>query len=125
MHRTHIGLLNQFFQAIRQHGWDASLPATATFFPEDYPKDGEQLPRAVAEHVMAQVEHPSNLDRWDNPAYLLVTLILIRCGLRVSDALKLPFDCVASDADDAPYLRYYNHKINRKRWSPSMSTSRS
>jgi integrase len=118
VHRSHIGLLNQFLQAIRQHGWDPSLPATATFYPEDYPKGGEQLPRAVAEHVMAQVEHASNLGRWDNPAYLLVTLILIRCGLRVSDALKLSFDCVALDAEGAPYLRYYNHKMNREALVP-------
>ena len=112
-HRSHIGLLNGFLQAIRQHGWDPSLPAAATFYPQDYPKDREHLPRAVPEHVMAQVEHPSNLDQWHNPAYQLVTLILIRCGLRVSDALKLAFDCVALDADEAPYLRYHNHKMSR------------
>ena len=118
VHRTHVGLLNQFFAAIRQHGWDPTLPATATFYAEDYPKHGERLPRAVAEHVMAQVEDPSNLDRWNNPASRLVTLILIRCGLRVSDALKLPFDCVALDASGAPYLRYHNHKMNREALVP-------
>ena len=118
VHRTHVGLLNQFFAAIRQHGWGPSLPATATFYPEDYPKDRELLPRAVAEHVMAQVEQASNLDRWDKPAYRLVTLILIRCGLRVSDALKLPFGCVALDAGSAPYLRYRNHKMNREALVP-------
>ena len=65
-----------------------------------------------AEHVMAQVESASNLERWDNPTYRPVTLILTRCGLRISDALKLPFDCVTLDAEKAPYLRY-NHKTNR------------
>ena len=118
VHRTHVGLLNQFFAAIRQHGWGPSLPATATFYPEDYPKDRELLPRAVAEHVMAQVEQASNLDRWDKPAYRLVTLILIRCGLRVSDALKLPYGCVALDAGSAPYLRYRNHQMNREALVP-------
>lgn len=118
VHRNQIGVLNAFLTAIRQHGWDPSLPAAATFYPEDFPKDGEHLPRALAEHVMAQVEHASNLERWDNPAYRLTTLILIRCGLRVSDALRLPFDCVAADADGAPYLRYYNHKMNREALVP-------
>ena len=117
-HRTNIGLLNQFFTAIRQHGWDQSMPATATFYPEDYPKDGEQLPRAVAEHVMAQLEHAANLDRWDHPEYRLATVIMIRCGLRVSDTLKLRFTCIALDADNAPYLRYYNHKMNREALVP-------
>ena len=81
------------------------------FYPEDYPRQPEQLPRALADHVMAQLEQPGNLDRWDNPAYRLITLILMRCGLRISDALKLPFTCVVTDRDGAPYLRYSNHKM--------------
>ena len=32
------------------------LPASAMFLPDDYPKLGPRLPRALAEHVMAQVE---------------------------------------------------------------------
>ena len=67
---------------------------------------------------MAQVEQPGNLDRWDNPAYRLITLILMRCGLRVSDAAKLPFDCIACDADGAPYLRYCNRKMKREALVP-------
>jgi integrase len=109
----HIGLLNRFFQAVRQHQWDTSLPSGVVFFSEDYPKRTERLPRALAEHVMAQVEHPDNLARFDSDAYRLVTVILIRCGLRVSDALKLAMDCLVTDADGAPYLRYVNHKMKR------------
>lgn len=33
-------------------------------------------------------------------------MILIRAGLRVTDALSLPRDCLVTDADGAPYLRY-------------------
>jgi hypothetical protein len=98
---AHIGMLNSFFQAIRQHRWDNQLPPTAMFFPEDQPKRAERLPRALAEHVMAQVEHAGNLDRWGNPAYRLVTLILIHCGLRISDPLRLGRDCITCDADGA------------------------
>jgi hypothetical protein len=83
------------------------------FFPEDYPKRTERLPRALAEHVMAQLEHPDNLARWNNPSHQLVSVILMRCGLRVTDALKLAFDCTITDADAAPYLRYVNHKMKR------------
>ena len=115
---AHIGMLNSFFTAIRQHRWDSQLPATAMFFPEDQPKRAGRPPRALAEHVMAQVEHPGNLDRWGNPAYRLVTLILIRCGLRISDALRLERDCITCDADGAPYLRYFNHKMKREALVP-------
>ena len=118
-HAKYIGSLNAFFDAIRRHGWDDALPATAAFYPEDYPKASPQrLPRAVAEHVMAQVEDPANLGLWDNPAYRLVTFILIRCGLRITDAIRLPLDCLVSDSDGAPYLRYLNHKMNREALVP-------
>jgi hypothetical protein len=100
-HGDHIGQLNAFFAGIRQHRWDTALPAAATFFAEDYPKRNERLPRALAEHVMTQLEHASNLEKWDNPNYRLITVILMRCGLRVSDALRLPADCIVTDTDDA------------------------
>ena len=110
---AHIGLLNGFFVAIRQHRWDPGLPATALFFPADHPRRPDKLPRALAEQVMAQLEQPANLDRFDNPSYRLITVILMHCGLRVTDALRLRSDCVTTDTDGAPYLRYFNHKMHR------------
>jgi integrase len=118
IHREHIGQLNAFFQAIRQHGWAERLPATAMFFSEDYPKRGRALPRALPEQVMAQLEAPASLSRWDQPSYRLITLILMRCGLRLGDARRLAFDCIARDADGAPYLRYWNHKMKREALVP-------
>jgi site-specific recombinase XerD len=113
-----VGELSTFLLAICRHGWDASLPATAMFFPEDYPRKAGPLPRALAAHVMAQVEDPAKLDRWGNPAYRLITIILIRCGLRISSATTLPWDCIAYDADGAPYLRYWNTKMKREALVP-------
>lgn len=110
---AHIGLLNRFFAAIRQHRWNTDLPADAMFFVEDYPKRAERLPRALAEHVMAQLEDPDHLARFPDPAHRLITIILMRCGLRITDALRLRSDCVVTDAEGAPYLRYLNHKMKR------------
>jgi site-specific recombinase XerD len=110
----HIGGVHQFFCAIRRHGWDDTLPTTAVFLTEDYPQRPPLTTGYLAEHVMAQVEQPSNLDRWPNPEGRLVTLILIRCGLRVSSACALPFDCLLHDGHGAPYLRYLNTKMKRQ-----------
>ncbi len=101
-HVQHVGALNGFLKAIRQHRWDDTLAADAMLFPEDYPKRAELLPRALAGQVAAQLQQPGNLTRWDNPAYQLITLILMRCGLRISDAAKLAFTCIVIDADGAP-----------------------
>ena len=117
-HGDQIGQLSAFLHAIRLHRWEPSLPATAMLFSEDYPQRAERPPRALPEQVMAQLEQPDNLDRWNNDAHRLVTLILIRCGLRVNDALRLPRECVVLDADQAPYLRYFNHKMKREALVP-------
>jgi integrase len=115
----HVSALNGLFRDARRHGWDnGTLPAGAVFYPEDFPKIGQRLPRAVAEHIMTQVEAPASLDRWTSPSYRLITLILIRCGLRITGACKIPADCVVTDADGAPYLRYYNHKMRREALVP-------
>jgi integrase len=117
-HGAHVSTVGLFLTAVRRHGWAPGLPADAMIFPGDQPPRTELLPRALAGHVMAQVEQPGNLARQDNPAYRLATLILIRCGLRVSDALRLPFDCVVTDDAGAPYLRYLNNKMKREALVP-------
>ncbi|MBD4583313.1 site-specific integrase, partial [Xanthomonas citri pv. citri] len=85
-----IGQLNLFFTTIRQHGWDDSLPSTVMFFSEDFPKEAIRQPRALSETVMAQLENPDNLAKWNNAAYELITLILMGCGLRITDTVRLP-----------------------------------
>jgi integrase len=112
--RHRIGALSVFFQAVRQHGWDNSLPARAAFYAGDTPPIHVQADRRLAEFVMTQIESPANLDRWTDPSARLVTLILTRCGLRVSSALSLAFDCVVHDGQGAPYLRYFNTKMKRE-----------
>jgi integrase len=114
MKKTRIGGLNLFFQNIRQNGWDETLPGTAAFYPGDIPPVPEQVDRRLAEHVMTQIEAPANLDRWPSPAGRLITLVLTGCGLRISSALALGFDCVLHDGQGAPYLRYFNTKMRRE-----------
>ena len=117
-HSVHIGQLSLFLAAIRQHRWQPALPADAMFYTADIPKKRDRLPRSLTEQVMAQLEQPTNLDRWNDAGYRLVTVILMRCGLRVTDALRLPTDCIVTDSDGAAYLRYYNHKMKREALVP-------
>ena len=112
--KTRIGGLNLFFEAIRQHEWDDTLPGTAAFYAGDTPPAPEQVSRRLAEYVMAQIESPANLRLWTDHASRLVTLVLIRCGLRISSVLTLDFDCLLHDGQGAPYLRYFNTKMKRE-----------
>ena len=112
--KTRIGSLNLFFQTVRQHSWDDRLPGGAAFYAGDTPPIPARLDRRLAEFVMTQVESPTNLDRWPEPSGRLVTLILTRCGLRISSALSLGFDCLLHDGQGAPYLHYFNTKMKRE-----------
>jgi integrase len=67
---------------------------------------------------MAQIEDPADLDRWESLAYRLITLVLIRCGLRITDVTAIAADCTVRDADGAPHLRYYNRKMKREALVP-------
>jgi integrase len=109
-----IGALQTLLTAVRQCGWDPALPTTAQFYRQDYPPRPPQVARHLAEHVMAQVEARANLDRWPTPEGRLITVILIRCGLRTSDACALAVDCLLHDGQGAAYLRYFNSKMNRE-----------
>jgi len=109
-----VTCLGMFFQALRQHDWEPSLPTTATFFAGDLPSRPSRVTRHLAEYVMAEVEAPANLDRWPNPEGRLVTLVLIQAGLRATDACTLSFDCLLHDGQGAPYLRYFNNKMRRE-----------
>jgi integrase len=113
-----VSSLGVFLDAIRRHEWDRTLPASAAFYPDDFPKPEKRLPRGLAERVMAQVEQSANLDRWHSPEARLLTVILMRCGLRIGDASKAAFDCVVRGGDGAPYLRYTNHKMKREALVP-------
>ena len=78
------------FQRSASTAGTTPCPPRRCFFAGDSPPPPDHgCSRRLAEHVMAQIEAPANLDRWPDPAARLVTLILIRCGLRVSDACTL------------------------------------
>ena len=94
----------------------SSTPVSYTHL--DVYKRQQRGPRAVAEHVMAQLEAPTAIAAWSDPAGAVITLILIRCGLRVGDATRLSYDCLVTDPKGAPYLRYVNHKMNREALVP-------
>ena len=114
--KVRIGQLNSFFQDIRRHGWDDTLPGTATFFPGDTPaRSAEKIDPAVWPSTSwPKSSPPANLARWPDPSGRLITLILIRCGLRISSALALEFDCLCTTARTPPTCATSTHKMKRE-----------
>ncbi|MFB8369607.1 tyrosine-type recombinase/integrase [Pseudarthrobacter sp. NPDC055928] len=106
-----------FLRAIRENNWEPALPASAGVRMGDHPRRTAALPRALPEFVMAQIEDPKALERLEQPHRLMMQ-ILIRTGLRLSDTYRLEIDCLLTDNQNAPYLRYFNHKMSREATLP-------
>lgn len=60
-HTRHLCQLGAFFDAICQHGWDASLSVTVAIHAEDYLKHGQRPLRALSKTPW-QLEDLANLD---------------------------------------------------------------
>lgn len=117
---TRMGLIGQvsvFLREVHRRGWAPDLPATTMVFPEDFPARPPRTARGLSEHVMAQLETPESLSRLPE-RHRLVVEVLIRCGLRTSDALGLDVNCLIHDADGHTYLQYLNHKMRRTAFVP-------
>ena len=115
--RYELGSVSIFLKAIRQHGWEPDLPSTAWIHSSDHPRLTATAPRALPEFVMAQIENPQALAQLEQPHRLMMQ-ILIRTGLRLADAYHLDIDCLVRDGQNAPYLRYMNHKMSREAFTP-------
>ncbi len=113
-----ISSVATFLRTVHYQQWEPRLPASAVIYRGDHPRPDEPAPRALPETVMAQIENPASLDKMTDPAGRLTTEILIRTGLRVSDACKLGISCLVRDGQGAPYLHYRNHKMRRDAMVP-------
>lgn len=106
-----------FLRAVRENNWEPALPPSAGIRMGDHPRRPVALPHALPEFVMAQIEDAKALEQLEQPHRLMMQ-ILIRTGLRLSDTYRLEIDCLLNDNQNAPYLRYFNHKMSREATLP-------
>jgi integrase len=113
-----ISALKVLLDEVRANNWEPALPATAAYYKGEVPLATKSLPRFVDEHVMRQIEAPENIARLPDLTSRTALSVLIKTGLRILDATRLPFDPVVLDAAGAPVLLYYNHKLKRDAAQP-------
>jgi integrase len=116
--RKDLGGFSSFLRTIQQHRWVSEISQEAMIFNEDYPDEPEAKARALSEFVAAQLELESNLARFEEPRYRVLTEILQRTGIRIGDARRLTVDCIDRDQHGAAYLRYHNYKMRRDARTP-------
>ncbi|HEX5402319.1 MAG TPA: hypothetical protein VFX16_08460 [Pseudonocardiaceae bacterium] len=109
-----LASVRMFFSQARQHNWLPGLDSQVDVFSEDVPRRTALPPRALSEFVMAQLEASDTIARIPDDRCRLLFPLLMQTGLRQKDGRLLELDCVITDAQQAPYLRYFNHKMARE-----------
>lgn len=120
---SYVTCLRTFLDTCRRHAWLPPLPATACLYQEDLTRRPRPLPRFITEPVMAQLEHPANLDRLPDATTRALVVVIIETGLRANDACRLPFNPVIDDSSGWPCLRYLNAKMAAEQVVPLSATA--
>lgn len=84
-------------------------------FDDDLPKKERLLPREIPEDVLKQLR--KHLDTLDTVTLRMV-IILLECGMRISELCTLPVDCLIYDDKHEWYLRSYQSKPKQEHIIP-------
>lgn len=97
-----------------RYSWHCEVPITANVHPDDFPRQGEFLPRAIPESAMRAIEAPGALAMMSRTEYRLITRLHIETGMRNTDIRHLVhWRFLSRDGAGNPYLLFYNSKIGR------------
>jgi integrase/recombinase XerD len=87
-------------------------------FESDFPKNMKQLSREIPEEVLKQVR--KHLETLDTTTMRMV-VILLECGMRISELCNLPLECLICDDKHDWYLRSYQIKSKKEHIIPLVS----
>lgn len=101
--------LRAFMDACYQNDW---LPVIRYLVrSEDMVRPPRRKPRYIPEEVMRQLnEHIDEL----SPPMMRMTLVIQECGMRISELVELPFDCLLQDKAGDWFMRYYQSKMKKE-----------
>ncbi|MBR8835366.1 MAG: tyrosine-type recombinase/integrase [Stigonema ocellatum SAG 48.90 = DSM 106950] len=108
-----LGALKLFFEDGNINQWFKVSPHLIRL--EDYPKSKKPLPRYIPEEVLRQLNQ--HLDKLPEQIMRMV-LVLQECGLRISEALTLPFDCLKQDVKGDWFIQFIRHKMKKEATLP-------
>lgn len=110
----HLAHLRIFLELCSQEGW-AAVPDKRLIYDEDFPLQPKVSPRFIPATVLAQLNQ--HLPDFAEPLRSMIYL-LRECGMRISELLALPFDCLSQDASGDWFLRYYQYKLKKEHTIP-------
>jgi site-specific recombinase XerD len=96
------------------------FPAKELLFDDDIACGPKPLPRAIPEDVLTQLNRHLDSLTHDDPFFhwRSVLLVMQECGMRISEALKLPFGCIEQDQEGDWFIRFPQTKTHTEHSQP-------
>jgi integrase len=112
--KNHVLNLRNFLEMSYREGWLPTGPERM-IYDEEVPRPPKPQPRYLTTTILDQLNE--HLDSLKAP-WRRKVLILQECGMRISELLQLPIDCLTQDARGVHYLRYMQGKVKRENAIP-------
>jgi integrase len=112
--KNHVLNLRNFLEMSHRERW-LPIGPERMIYDEEVPRPPKPQPRYLPATILDQLnEHLDDL----KPSWKRKILILQECGMRISELLQLPIDCLTQDARGVHYLRYMQGKVKRENAIP-------
>lgn len=112
--KTDVINVRTFLEISARERW-LPIGSERMIYDEEVPQPPKPQPRYIPSAVLDQLNR--NLGNLKAP-WMQMVLILQECGMRISELLQLPFDCLTQDARGTFYLRFMQGKMRREHTIP-------
>jgi integrase/recombinase XerD len=103
-----------FLEVAARERW-LPIGSKRMIYDEEVPQPPKPQPRYIPSAVLDQLNrHLGNM----KAPWMQMVLILQECGMRLSELLGLPLDCLTQDARGTSYLRFMQGKMKREHTIP-------
>jgi integrase len=112
--KTDVINVRAFLEIAARERW-LPIGSERMIYDEEVPQPPKPQPRYIPSAVLDQLNrHLGNL----KAPWMQMILIFQECGMRISELLQLPLDCLTQDARGTPYLRFMQGKMKREHTIP-------
>jgi integrase len=112
--KTDVINVRTFLEIAAREQW-LPIGSERMIYDEEVPQPPKPQPRYIPSAVLDQLNrHLGNL----KAPWMQMILIFQECGMRISELLQLPLDCLTQDARGTSYLRFMQGKMKREHTIP-------
>ena len=112
--KCHLLNLRNFLETAARERW-LPIPSGRMIFDEEIPRPPKPQPRYLPAAILDQLNsHLGNL----KAPWMQMVLILQECGMRISELLQLPLNCLTQDTRGTFYLQFLQGKMKREHTIP-------